>query len=133
MAAPARSRRPTRPRRSPVTIVGLGIAAVITVWSAIGIGVDLVGLLEDITRGTGILSDILRPDFSFFPETIGPLIETFQMAVIASVVGCAVGLPAAFLASRVTAPNRWVLAADRAVLSVVRALPDLLYAMVFVA
>lgn len=133
LAEPSRSRRPTKPRSSPLVLIGLAIAAVLTVWSAIGIGVDIPGLIADITRGTGILGQILRPNLAFFPETIGPLIETFQMAVVASVVGCAIGLPAAFLASRVTAPNRWVLFVDRAILSVIRALPDLLYAMVFVA
>ena len=113
--------------------VGTAVAILLTGWSAMGIGVDLPGLLADLTRGGGILSDILRPDLSFFPQTVRPLLETFQMAVVASVVGCAIALPAAFLASRVTAPNRVVLGVDRAVLSVVRALPDLLYAMVFVA
>jgi phosphonate transport system permease protein len=52
---------------------------------------------------------------------------------VACVIGCAVALPLAFLASRVTAPSGWVLWLDRSVLNVIRALPDLLYALVFVA
>ena len=61
------------------------------------------------------------------------MLETFKMAVVAAAVGCAVALPVAFLASRVTAPNRFVLTTDRSVLSVIRAIPDILYALVFVA
>ena len=61
------------------------------------------------------------------------MLETFQMAVIAAVIGCGAALPVAFLASRVTTPNLPTFLANRAVLSVVRALPDILYAMVFVA
>jgi phosphonate transport system permease protein len=113
--------------------VGLVGAGCLTLWAALGIGFDPGQLLEDLSRGSGILSEVLRPDLAFLPDTIGPLIETFQIAVIAAIVGCAVALPAAFLASRVTAPNGWVLAVDRGTLNVIRALPDLLYAMVFVA
>jgi phosphonate transport system permease protein len=112
-------------------------AIVITLWSAapppIGIGVDFGELLANIARGSGILAQVFQPNFAFFPQTVQPMVETFQMAVVASLIGCGVALPLAFLASRVTAPNRWVLALDRGVLNIVRAIPDLLYAMIFVA
>jgi phosphonate transport system permease protein len=61
------------------------------------------------------------------------MLETFRMAVLASVIGCGVALPVAFLASRVTAPNLAAYFGDRAILSVVRAIPDFLYALIFVA
>jgi phosphonate transport system permease protein len=61
------------------------------------------------------------------------MLETLQMSVIAAFVGCAVALPVAFLASRITSPNLAVYLADRGILSVVRAIPDLLYALIFVA
>jgi phosphonate transport system permease protein len=79
------------------------------------------------------VGELLSPNFAFFPQTVRPLVETFQMAVVACVIGCAVALPLAFLASRVTSPGRWTLRVDRSVLNVLRALPDLLYAVVFVA
>ncbi len=55
------------------------------------------------------------------------------MAVIASVIGCGVGLPLAFIVSRVTAPNTPTMLLGRSILSVIRAIPDILYALVFVA
>ena len=80
-----------------------------------------------------IIGEVLDVNWEFFPRTVDPMIQTFQIAVIAAIVGCAVALPFAFIASRVTAPGRWSMAIDRWVLNVIRALPDLLYAMVFVA
>lgn len=113
------------------------VGVVITLWFAaptpIGIGFDLGKLAANWSRGQRILGELLSPNFAFFPQTVRPLIETFQMAVVACVIGCAVALPLSFLASRVTSPGRWVLWLDRSVLSVIRALPDLLYAVVFVA
>jgi phosphonate transport system permease protein len=61
------------------------------------------------------------------------MLETFKMAVVASAIGCGIALPVAFLASRVTAPNFATFLVDRSILSVVRAIPDILYALVFVA
>ena len=128
--------RPARPRRSSFGVIALLVGIAITIWCAapapIGIGFDLGRLAANWTRGAGILAELLSPNLAFFPQTVRPLIETFQMAVVACVIGCVIALPLAFLASRVTSPGRWTLWADRSVLNVVRALPDLLYAVIFV-
>jgi phosphonate transport system permease protein len=131
-AAPG-SRRPAKPRRSWLLPAGLLAGLLLTIWSAVGIGLEPLSLLQDAGRGLRIIGEVLTPNWAFLPQTIDPLIETFQMAVIASIVGCGIGLPVAFLASRVTSPNRWTLSIDRGVLNIIRALPDLLYAMIFVA
>jgi phosphonate transport system permease protein len=135
-AATARSRRPTRPRRSPAIFVGL-VALVIITWLALskefGIGLDLGGLINDIARGQGILAELLSPNWAFFPRTVEPMVETFQIAVLGAVIGCAIALPVSFLASRVTARNAAVLGITRTILSVIRAIPDILWALLFVA
>jgi phosphonate transport system permease protein len=136
-ATGARAAPPARPRRSPFALAVLLVGIAITVWCVlpppIGIGFDLGKLVANWSRGQEIIGELLSPNFAFFPQTVRPLIETFQMAVVSCVIGCAVALPLAFLASRVTSPGRWALWADRSVLNVLRALPDLLYAVVFVA
>ena len=133
--APA-ERRPSRPRRSPVVPLGLGVFAIITLLSVseqFGIGLDIGAIIGDIARGQGIVRELLSPNWEFLPRTIEPLLETIQMAVVAAFVGCGLALPIAFLASRVTAPGRSVLTLTRGILSVVRAIPDFLYALIFVA
>lgn len=126
------SRRPPKPKRSILVPAGMLAAAIITIWAAFAIKLDLISMLQDIAAGAGILGELFDINWDFFPRTIGPLIETIQMAIIASIVGCAIALPLAFLASRVTAANRWSMTIDRSVLIVIRSLPDLLYAMIFV-
>jgi phosphonate transport system permease protein len=135
VAAP-RSGRPAKPRRTAWPIVYAIVFVAIT-WLAtseqFGIGLEIGELLDNLTRGAEIWAEFLQPNWGFVPETIGPLIETIQMAIIASFLGCAIALPVSFLASRVTTPNLAVYLADRGVLSVIRAIPDILYALVFVA
>ena len=135
--APAQtSRRPRRPRLSwqvPVAVVGF---LALTYWAGSerwGIGFLPMTVLENLTRGAGILAEFWPPHWGFLPRTVDPFIETFQMAVIETAVGCGVALPVAFLASKVTSPNTAVFLADKGLLNVVRSLPDLLYALVFVA
>jgi phosphonate transport system permease protein len=130
------STRPAKPRPSLVVPIGL-VAFLVITWVAtseqFGIGLDIGSIISDITRGVGILGDLLRPNWAFLPQTVDPMVETFRMAVLAAAVGCSVALPIAFLASRVTAPNLPTYVGDRAVLSVIRAIPDFLYAMIFVS
>ena len=135
-ATAQRSARPSRPPRSLIGPIGLAVFLAITWWAAseeFGLNVDIPRLFANLTRGAGILAEFWPPDFSVVPRTIGPMLETIQIAIIASLIGCALALPIAFLASRVTSPNLATYLIDRGVLSVVRALPDVLYALIFVA
>jgi phosphonate transport system permease protein len=139
------SRRPARPARSLVWPLAFGAFLVISYLSLseeFGIGLDLGGLIADLGRGRSILwhaSDnpaargLLQPNWDYVPRTVGPMVETFQMAVIASVIGCGLALPFSFLASRLTTAGRITLFVTRSVLNVVRAIPDILYALIFVA
>lgn len=127
--------RPAKPRPSPWIAVGILASVLITAWAAsdeFGVGFSIAEILGNLTRGERVVGELLTPNWAFIPQTIPPLLETVKMAVIASVIGCGVALPAAFLASRVSTPSRLIYLADRSVLNVIRALPDLLYALVFV-
>ena len=114
----------------PAGLIG---ALVLTIWSWMTVGIDLGGMVDSITAGAGIVGEVLQINWSFFPKTVEPLIETIQIAIISTIVGCAIALPLSFIASRVTTPGAWAMRIDRWALNIIRALPDLLYAMVFVA
>lgn len=111
------------------------IAAITAVTLAPGIGVDfsLDAIVRNWRNGAEKIGQLLVPDWSFFPRTIEPLIETLQMAVIASVIGAIVSVPLSMWAARLTNPNRITRGLVRTALNIVRAVPDLLYAAVLVA
>ena len=135
-AVAASSARPARPRPSPAVPLGI-VAFLVITWVSVskqfGIGLDLGRLADSLTRGAGILGELLDPNWRFVARTVEPMTETFQMAVLAAVIGCGMALPISFIASRVTTPNGVVFVVGRGVLSVVRAIPDILYALIFVA
>jgi phosphonate transport system permease protein len=72
----------------------------------------------------------LRPDWRALPEIGRPLLETLQIAYLATLMGTLLGLPLIFLASFNTTVNRPVMVVARAILTVLRSIPDLLYAAI---
>jgi phosphonate transport system permease protein len=124
--------RPTKPRSGWKIALSLVVIAGITVWAAIAVGVDVGYLVRNAGNASSTLIKLTQPDYWFFPETVTALLQTLEMAVIATAIGSAVSLPLAFLASRATNPSGTVRGIVRFVLNIVRAVPDLLYAAVLV-
>jgi len=130
------SGRPAKPPRSRALIAGIVAFVVITAISVserFGIGLDIVELIGDLWRVQPILEQLVSPNWEFLPKVVDPMLETLQIAIIAAFIGCGIALPISFLASRTTVPNRPTLTITRGILSVVRAIPDFLYALIFVA
>lgn len=65
-------------------------------------------------------------------NVIDPLIETFQIAIIATLIGCLLALPISFGMSRLTAHNRFLYFGTKGTMNVVRAVPDLFWAKLLV-
>jgi phosphonate transport system permease protein len=137
---PAPSRRPTKPRPSPTRFVALAVVAALT-WLAASMttGIGLVANISRVVengipeRTRAILAQIPRPALEDLPATYGPFLETVAMAVLGTVFGCTLALLVAFGASRVTAWGRASLAVTRGFMSVVRSVPDVMWALLFVS
>ena len=125
--------RPDRPPRRPRT---LGIAAAVIAFSLFAareVGFDPSTFWE-------VWSNPLWEKFWPIPwdwvtdgsNVMGPLIETFQIATISTILGCSLALPVSFAMSSLTTPNRPTYLVSRAVMNVVRAVPDLFWAKLMV-
>lgn len=131
--APVPPRRPAGRWKAAAGWTGVLAVTALTLAPGIGVEVDLGALARNWRNGADKIVALLQPDWSFFPRTVEPLLETLQMAVIATAVAGVVALPLSLWAARTTNPHRVLRGAVRAVLNVVRAVPDLLYASVLVA
>jgi len=92
-------------------------------------GFGFAGLLDgsvDFVRFLGRLS----PDWRALPEIWRPLLETLQIAYLATIFGTILGLPLVFLASFNTTVNKPTMHVVRAILTVLRSIPDLLKAAI---
>jgi len=127
------STRPTRPRPRPRTLGITLVLVAFTVFAAREVSFSPSTFWE-------VWSNPLWEKFWPIPwewvldgdNVIRPLIETFQIAVVATVIGCSLALPISFAMSPLTTPNRPTYLISRAVMNVVRAVPDLFWAKLLV-
>jgi phosphonate transport system permease protein len=67
------------------------------------------------------------------PEIVPAILETLQMAIIGTTGAIILALPFGLLAARNTSPHRLVYQGTRLLLNANRAIPDLIFALIFVA
>ncbi|MBO0981201.1 phosphonate ABC transporter, permease protein PhnE [Microbacterium sp. SD291] len=113
-------------------LLGLPVAALLLIWSFNGAGFDFVKLGEGTVNMGEFLSRLFPPDFSKIGTIAALLLETFQMAVVGTVLGAVLSLLVAFGASSNIAP-RWLYYPTRWVMNVIRSVPDLVFALMFVS
>jgi phosphonate transport system permease protein len=73
------------------------------------------------------------PEWSYLPDLLRRMLETLEMTFIATLVATALSMPLAVLAARNATPHPAVFHAVRQLLSAMRALPELVWALVFVS
>jgi phosphonate transport system permease protein len=133
--------------RLPVITLGASILF-LTVFAGAQVGFSVAALFRDFGKVTEV-PNFWPPDFGWAIGDSGtwwwppswefgsatranPLIETFRIAIIASVIGCTLALPLAFLASQLTAPNTTWYTISKSFMNLIRTMPDLFWAMLFV-
>jgi phosphonate transport system permease protein len=91
---------------------------------------------QDLVTGAHGMADIisraLPPAFDQFKPTLLPVLETIDLAIFGTVFGVVLAFPLAILAARNLTPAKPLYYAARAVIGVTRAVPDLVWALLFV-
>jgi phosphonate transport system permease protein len=107
---------------------------------AIGIAVQALIVVEarpqDLITGIHGMADIIRrampPDFSKLPAAMWPTLQTIDIALFGTMVGIVIAVPLALLAAANVTPSRYAYYAARSVIGFTRAVPDLVWALLFV-
>jgi len=91
---------------------------------------------QDLITGVHGMADIIRrampPAFAELPSTFWPAVQTVDIALFGTLVGIIIALPLALLAAANMTPSRFAYYAARAVIGFTRAVPDLVWALLFV-
>lgn len=113
-------------------LIGLPIAVLLLIWSFNGAQFNFVKLGEGAINMGEFLSRLFPPDFSKIGTILALLLETFQMAVVGTVLGAVLSLIVAFGATSTLAP-KWLYYPTRWVMNIIRSVPDLVFALMFVS
>ena len=113
-------------------MLGIPVAAVVLLWSFAGAEFNFAKLGDGAINMGEFLSRLFPPDFSKFGTIFSLLIETLQMAIVGTVLGAVLSLFMAFAASSNIAPKGMYYPA-RWVMNIIRSVPDLVFALMFVS
>ena len=113
-------------------LIGLPVAVLVLIWSFNGAQFNFVKLGEGAINMGEFLSRLFPPDFSKIGTILALLLETFQMAVVGTVLGAVLSLIVAFGATSTLAP-KWLYYPTRWVMNIIRSVPDLVFALMFVS
>jgi len=75
----------------------------------------------------------VTPDWAYVPQLLAKMLETMEMTVLATAIAIVISLPLGVLAARNATPHIVVYRLTRDLLSLMRALPELVWALVFVS
>ncbi len=79
------------------------------------------------------MGDLFPPNWAVLPVLVEPVVQTLQMALVATTQGAILAVPLTLLAARNVTRHPWLYYSARAVLNLLRTIPELLYAAILVA
>lgn len=90
-------------------------------------------LMSGIVGIANIIARSMPPDFTRLPDLIWPTLETIDIAIFGTVAGIILSVPVAVLAARNVSPSLTLYHAIRLIVSFLRSVPELIWALIFVA
>lgn len=123
------------PSRHHLRWAVVALVLLTVIWSVQGTGVGVTSLVEGREGAQRLLSGLVPPDFStdLLKSVFTATLETLQISITALFLGALIGLPlAALIAGNVQAPA-WCASGARVIAAFLRGVPELLWALLFVA
>ena len=136
--APARlavPKRPRSPRRVAVAVLAAAVLAGLHVAAWIGTDMDLAMLAEGWRGMARFVSEALPPDLTWDPvvrDGLEACLVTLWIGLLGTTLSIPFTIVLAVLGSRATRANPVVYQGSRSVMSFLRAVPDVVFALVFV-
>jgi phosphonate transport system permease protein len=94
---------------------------------------DRERLIDGLPALAQIASEMMPPDFARWRAWMRPLLDTLAMSIAGTAIAVVLALPLALLAAPNTSPGRAAQQASRLLLNLLRAIPELIMGILFVA
>ena len=127
---------PSRMRgASPGAFIGWVLLLTVIVVSLDDVAPSFGQLVDGVPSMLSLLDRMIPPntESAFLDRIFWQIIETFQIALVGSAIGIALSLPIAWLASRGISPLGPFSFLAKALISLLRTVPDLVWALLFVS
>lgn len=134
MSTPALSKE-TKDRGLGRTLrfVGLLLILVFFVWSFAAVEFSPIKFAQGTPDLLRLVGEMFPPSLGTIPEVAAASLETLQMALVGTALAALASVPLAFLAATNVTPSRFLYQITRAFIVFTRAVPDLIFALIFVS
>jgi len=109
------------------------ILVAVLIWAVWEPATYVPDIFQNIPFALDYLIGMFPPDPSVLPSLWGPLLETLRMALVGTALSTLFALPLSFLAAKNTTPSNTIYLASRGLLSFLRAMPAMIWAMLFIS
>lgn len=121
-----------RPPRTKTILTG--VLLLLLFWGSVErTDATLLDLLIGIPQMWDLFVRMMPPDLRYLDNIFQPMLETIRMAVLGSTFGAMIAIPVSFLAASNVSRRPVLYYPARLILNLVRTIPDLLLASIFVA
>lgn len=119
-------------RYLPKYLSFLALIAIVA-WAIEGAEVSIANIVTGVPNILDYLGRMIPPSGGILTTLGQPLAETFQIAIMAIIFSSIIALPFSFLAAINIMPNGVIYQTARGILGILRGIPPLLYALLFVS
>lgn len=102
-------------------------------WTSKNLNIDIIDTIRSIPNFFDLMKSAYPPDISILPKIVKPLFETIQIALVSIILASIISLPCALLASKNIVKNKAITQTMKVMLGVLRGIPPLLYALIFIS
>ncbi|RXK18397.1 phosphonate ABC transporter, permease protein PhnE [Macrococcus sp. DPC7161] len=106
---------------------------VLLIWSGFKTNFSIASLSTGAPEMMNLVKEMLPPDWSYFKEIVDPMLDTIRMAILGTTFGSLLAVPVALLSASNVFKSKWINFPVRLFLNIIRTIPDLLLASIFVA
>lgn len=135
------------PRLNWKMLLTLALLVAMYVWGLQGTQADPAELVAGIPNIIGFIVRLFPPEFAIIskplpfdlgfglplPEILFAIIETVQMAIIGTTLAIFLSIPFGLLAARNTSPHPRLYQTTRMLMNMIRAVPEIIFALIFVS
>lgn len=111
----------------------ISVVIALIVWSFYSVGFSLKELFQGLDGIADIVGRMFPPKVDKWRSLVKPIVETVNISIIGTFIAVIIAIPLGIAAAKNISPNALFYNLSRLLLNTIRTIPDMVFALIFVA